>query len=97
MKTKNAKAITCAELAHLQRVKGLPCSVCGVPGPSEAHHIEQGQHLTVIPLCEDCHRGSINGFHGQRRMWLLTKKTELSCLNETIRKLYAGHLLARSA
>ncbi|MCW7541459.1 hypothetical protein OOT46_26985 [Aquabacterium sp. A7-Y] len=97
MRTKNSKAITGAESDHMQRVKELPCSVCGAPGPSEAHHIEQGMHLVVIPLCQDCHRGSFNGIHGQRRMWLVTKKTELSCLNETIRKLYADRLLARSA
>lgn len=87
MRTKNAKAISEAESAHLARVKALPCSVCGAAGPSEAHHIEQGQHFTAIPLCEDCHRGAFNGLHGQKRMWSVMKATELSCLNSTIKQL----------
>ena len=89
MRTKNAKAITPSESKHLARVKSLPCAVCERPGPTEAHHIEQGQHYTTIPLCEDCHRGSHNGIHGRRSMWNVMKKTELSCLNDTIRRLAA--------
>lgn len=87
MRTKNAKAITSAESKHLARVKEMNCSVCGTSGPSDAHHIEQGQHFTVIPLCRDCHQGFFNGLHGQRRIWKVLKKTELSCLNDTIRLL----------
>ena len=90
MRTKNAKAITKSESSHLAWVKDQPCGVCDAPGPSEAHHIEQGQHYTVIPLCPDCHRGSFNGWHGQRRIWSATKATELSVLNDTIRKLCDG-------
>jgi hypothetical protein len=40
-----------------------------------------------MPLCADCHRGSINGIHGQRRMWAIYKMDELAALNETIRLL----------
>ena len=40
-----------------------------------------------MPLCADCHRGSLNGIHGQRRLWNVYKMDELSALNETIRKL----------
>lgn len=87
MRTKNAKAISEAESAHLARVKALPCSVCGAAGPSDAHHIEQGQHFTVIPLCRDCHQGAFNGLHGQKRIWAVMKATELSCLNSTIKQL----------
>ena len=89
MRTKNAKAITPSESEHLARVKNLPCAVCERPGPTEAHHIEQGQHYTTIPLCEDCHRGSHNGIHGRKSMWKVMKKTERSCLNDTIRRLAA--------
>lgn len=46
MRTKNAKAITPAEAAHMEALKWLPCSVCDAPGPSDAHHIKQGQHFT---------------------------------------------------
>lgn len=89
MRTKNAKAITAAESAHLARVKELPCSVCDRPPPSAAHHIVQGDHFTTVALCDDCHQGSFNGLHGQRRMWLVMKITELGALNITIGRLAA--------
>jgi len=79
--------ITAAERKHLAKVKDLPCGVCGASGPSEAHHIEQHKQYLCIPLCADCHRGSFNGLHGQKRMWNVTKKTELSVLNDTIERL----------
>jgi hypothetical protein len=88
VRTKNAKAITASESDHIARVKELSCGVCGHPGPSDAHHIEQGRHFLVLPLCKDCHQGSRNGWHGEKRMWAVYKATELSVLNETIRKLY---------
>jgi hypothetical protein len=87
VRSKNAKAISTAESEHIARVKALDCSVCGAPGPSDAHHIEQGLHWVVVALCKDCHQGGFNGIHGQRRMWKVTKHTELSALNETIRRL----------
>ena len=87
MRTKNAKAITAAERAHLQAVKSLPCSVCAAPPPSDAHHINQGQHFTTVALCKDCHQGSFNGIHGQRRLWLVMKMDELAALNVTLRRL----------
>lgn len=76
------------ERRHLARVKELPCSVCDTPGPSEAHHIEQGLQYTCVALCVDCHRGPILGLHGQRRAWQVRKLTELDALNTTIRRLY---------
>lgn len=94
MRTKNAKAITAEEGAHMERVKLLPCGVCSCGGgygaPSQAHHIEQGQHFTTIPLCDDCHTGSHNGIHRLARIWAALKKTEMSVLNDTIRRLYGA-------
>jgi hypothetical protein len=87
VRSKNHRNKTDAESEHIQRVKELPCSVCDPPGPSDAHHIEQEMHFTVIPLCRDCHQGGFNGIHGQRRIWQALKKDELSCLNDTIRRL----------
>lgn len=87
MRTKNAKTITAAERAHLQAVKELPCSVCDAPAPSDAHHINQGQHFTTVALCKDCHQGSFNGWHGQKRMWTVMKMDELAALNVTLRRL----------
>lgn len=81
--------LTATERTHLGRVKALACSVCDAPGPSEAHHIKQGQQYTCIPLCGSCHRSSFNGIHGQARIWKVLKKDELSCLNDTIEQLLA--------
>ena len=87
MRTKNAPALTTAERAHVARVKALACSVCDAAGPSDAHHIEQGQHWTVVALCKSCHQGSLLGWHGQRRMWAVRKMGELDALGVTISRL----------
>jgi len=75
------------ERLHLARIKELPCGVCGQSGPSDAHHMEQHQQYLCIPLCKDCHQGSFNGIHGQKRIWSVMKHTEMTVLNETLGKL----------
>lgn len=75
------------ERLHLASIKTLPCSVCDAPGPSEAHHIEQGLQYTCVALCEDCHRGPRNGWHGQRFMWKIKKMQEIDALNITLKRL----------
>ena len=87
MQSKNKKAMTADERRHVDCIKSMPCGVCEIGGPSEAHEIEQGQWFTSIPLCPDCHRGSHNGLHGRRAIWNVKKKTEMSVLNETIGNL----------
>lgn len=87
MRTKNAKAISPSERDHMGRVKELPCSVCDHPGPSDAHHINQGQHFTTVALCRDCHQGSENGWHGRKTMWRVMKLDELGALNITLSRL----------
>jgi hypothetical protein len=87
MRSRYHRAITAAEADHIERVKSLPCSVCGAPGPSDAHHIDQQEHWTVVALCKDCHQGSFNGWHGQKRAWLLRKMDELAALGRTIEGL----------
>ena len=79
--------LSARERAHIQRVKELPCSVCDAPGPSDAHHIEQGLQFCVVALCKDCHQGSHNGIHGRRAMWNVMRMTELAALDVTIRRL----------
>lgn len=79
--------LTPRDRIYLELIKNMPCGVCGAAAPSDAHHIEQGQHYLCIPLCKDCHQGSFNGIHGQKRMWNTLKKTELSVLNETIQQV----------
>lgn len=83
--------LTKKEREHLGRIKQMACSCCGASGPSEAHHIEQHKQYLCIPLCESCHRSSFNGIHGQARIWKVLKKTELSCLNDTIKELLESH------
>jgi len=79
--------LNAAEREHLQRIKEMPCGVCGAHGPSDAHHIRQGLQYTCIPLCKDCHQGSFNGIHGQARIWSVYKKDVMTVLNDTIKKL----------
>jgi hypothetical protein len=81
--------LTKVEREHLGRVKELPCSVCDQPGPSDAHHIEQGLQYTCVALCKDCHQGSFNGWHGQKRMWSIKKMGELDALNVTLKRLFS--------
>lgn len=87
MRSKNSPRITPAESAHMARVKSVACVVCDAPPPSEAHHIRQGDHMTTVALCVDCHRGSVNGWHGQKTMWRVRKWDELDALNETLRRV----------
>lgn len=78
--------LTAREREHLGRVRALPCSVCDAPGPSEAHHIEQGQQFTAVALCRECHTG-VNGWHGTKAYWRIRKLTELQALNITLQRL----------
>ena len=78
-----------AESEHMRRVKMLPCSVCDAPGPSSAHHINQGQHYTCVALCKSCHQGPLMGWHGQKRSWAIHKMDEMDALNVTISQIFA--------
>ena len=80
--------LTKAERAHLARVKGLGCSVCPTPGPSEAHHIKQGQTYTCVALCKPCH-DALHG-KGDKAMWRIHKMDEIDALSVTIEKLVFG-------
>ena len=87
MRTKNSKSSTAAERLHLFRVKELPCSVCGLDGPSDAHHIKQGQPWTCVALCKECHQGVHMGWHGRKAAWAIRKMDEIDALAETVRRL----------
>lgn len=89
MWSKNKARMTPEERAYVDRVKAQPCVICDTPGPSEAHEIEQGAWFTSLPLCASCHRDNLNGIHGARAMWKVMRQTEMSALNETIRRLVA--------
>lgn len=87
MQSKNKRAPTVAERAHIARVQALRCSVCELSGPSEVHEIKQGQWFSSVALCPDCHRGSSNGLHGSRRMWHIKKLDEVDALAITVERL----------
>ena len=92
MRSKNAKAITTAERAHLEAVKSVACVVCDAPPPSIAHHVNQGDHFTTCAVCEPCHVGR-GGIHGDQSMWRLRFRigglaAELMAINETLRRIY---------
>ncbi|MBN9410846.1 MAG: hypothetical protein J0H69_17005 [Burkholderiales bacterium] len=89
MHSKNKAKPTTAERAHIERIKGMPCGVCGAGGPSEAHELRQGEWFTSVPLCPDCHRGAHNGIHGQKRIWDVMRLDELAVLNNTVAALCA--------
>ena len=87
MQSKNKRQPTAAEQRHIDLVKALPCSVCDGAAPTECHEIKQGQWFTGISLCPDCHRGSFNGLHGQKRMWAIKKMDEIDALAVTVQRL----------
>jgi Zn finger protein HypA/HybF involved in hydrogenase expression len=93
---KNAKKsdwmATKKEKQWMDRVAQLPCATCGSHGV-QLHHIREGQGMAqrasnflVIPLCPDCHTGSM-GVHGDKTMMRLMKVTELDLLARTIEAL----------
>lgn len=78
-----------AERDYIELVKSLPCSVCNAPAPSAAHHIKQENAFTVVALCQDCHQGYHNGWHGRRAIWRVKKMDEVDALAVTLRRLLA--------
>lgn len=60
-------------LAHMARVKMLPCVACGAPPPSQAHHVicdkQPRNDFRVLALCFDCHQGP-KGIHAAKRSWV---------------------------
>jgi hypothetical protein len=89
MWSKNKAKPTKRESAHIERVKSLPCSVCGAEGPSDAHEVKQGQWFSAVALCKDCHQGAENGLHGRRAMWRVMKMDEIDALAVTVERLVA--------
>jgi hypothetical protein len=69
------------EKENLERVKGLPCVICGHTQPSAAHHIgikmgKRKNHLRIIALCYRHHQGD-EGFHTLgRKKWEARYGTE---------------------
>lgn len=71
---KPAKPSKAAGKAHMARVAGLPCVLCG-SHPVEVHHCISGRYgqrkasdFDTIPLCYPCHRGP-EGIHANKAAW----------------------------
>lgn len=100
MQSKNKPTPTKAEADYIRLVAIQPCSVCdeggGESAPSEVHEIEQGNWWLSIALCGGCHRGPINGLHGNRQLWKLKKLDEQGALAITIRRVFQSATLTRA-
>ena len=75
-------------LAHMGRVKGLSCAVCGCPPPSEAHHVtgdkEPRNDNRTIPLCIPCHLL----YHARKRTWVAANGPDYEFLDRVNFLLY---------
>ena len=85
MHSKNKPAQTKAEREWVAILAQLPCVVCDAAGPSEVHEPEQGLWFSAMPLCPDCHRHPIRGWHGARQGWSARKMTELKAINKGVK------------
>ena len=87
------------DLAHLARVKSLPCIACGAPPPSCAHHIrtrpdgqtygagQRASDLETIPLCRNCHTDGPQAFHNGPRSFRERHGSERDLLAATLAML----------
>lgn len=69
-----------SELAHMAKVKDMPCIICG-DSPVDVHHTGTGMgvrknHMRVLPLCFDHHRGKNGIGTVGRKIWELAYGTE---------------------
>lgn len=86
MQSKNKKAMSASERAHVALIKDMACVLCDATAPSEAHEIKQGSWFLSVPLCPDCHRGQ-NGWHGTKAYWRIKKMDELDALAIAIKRI----------
>jgi hypothetical protein len=61
---------------HAQRIRQLPCDLCGSPPPSDPHHAKSrgagGTARHLLPTCRPCHR-KIHDGHGPDREHLMER------------------------
>lgn len=80
-----------AELAHMAKVKEMDCIICG-DYPVDVHHTDTGMgvckdHMKVLPLCFDHHRGKNGIGTVGRKIWELAYGTEEKSLEKLWRIL----------
>lgn len=72
---------------YIERIKSLPCVVCGAYPPNDCHHVKEGDRrvgdFLVMPLCRTCHDQEPNG-----PMWKIYKMTEKKALENTNRMMF---------
>jgi hypothetical protein len=68
LRPKPRKRATQAERAHMERVAGMGCTICG--GWAEVHHVVSDgfkrlsrDHRRVVPLCGNAHRNGRDAVH----------------------------------
>lgn len=73
---KPARGSIAAGKRHIQRVKNLPCAVCGKAPPSDAHHVIHGRYsqrkapdTATIPLCKQHHQWGNGAIHNGKESW----------------------------
>lgn len=92
MRTKNAKAHTRAESAHIDKVKRCACVLCDAEAPTEAHHIIQGLHFATVALCTACHRGDNGALDADMlrlRYGTADLRAQVRALNDTLARVAA--------
>lgn len=83
MRSKNKPAQTAAERRYVALLAEQPCVVCGA-SPVEIHEFEQGKWFASVPLCARHHRHEVDGWHGQRRGWVLARVDMLEAINRAV-------------
>lgn len=100
---KGAKPVK--DVAHLARVRGLPCCICEAFGfpqttPTQAHHPICGRYGSrkapdrhAIPLCEGHHQGDFDttktAIHRDRALWVEWFGPDTDWIAPTLDKLEA--------
>lgn len=76
---------------HLDKVRKLPCLVCGSPAPNHAHHIQFSEHRGfgqkvgdqyTVPLCGTCHHELHVTQEGERLYWAFAGIDALAAAEE---------------
>lgn len=94
---------TVAARAYLERVKGLPCVVCGAVPPSDAHHVISGRFgsrkasdFDTIPLCKRHHQEGPEAIHQNKAAWEAAHGPDTSYL-PIVKQMIGEHPLTTAA
>lgn len=78
----------------MRRVKMLPCCICGLAGPSDAHHPIHDRYSSakrsgfdVIPLCKLHHQDGPEAIHNGKETWRKKHGADYEYIEETRKKV----------